>query len=137
MSQTNQTSPKVGQLEKKTQERIVKLFQEKLGYTYLGNWEDRENNSNIEEELLKEYLQSTKKYSQTIIDKVVYELNTPGVQSVEDIFISKLESGYEVKALGSKKVYVNSIPVNLPISKYSILDNKLFVEFNSAFRQDF
>ena len=74
MSQTNQTSPKVGQLEKKTQERIVKLFQEKLGYTYLGNWEDRENNSNIEEELLKEYLQSTKKYSQTIIDKVVYEL---------------------------------------------------------------
>ena len=70
-------------------------------------------------------------------DKVVYELNTPGVQSVDDIFISKLESGYEVKALGSKKVYVNSIPVNLPISKYSILDNKLFVEFNSGFRQGF
>jgi len=70
-------------------------------------------------------------------DKVVYELNTPGVQSVDDIFISKLESGYEVKALGSKKVYVNSIPVNLPISKYSVLDNKLFVEFNSAFRPDF
>ena len=70
-------------------------------------------------------------------DKVVYELNTPGVQSVDDIFISKLESGYEVKALGSKKVYVNSIPVNLPITKYSVLDNKLFVEFNSGFQQGF
>ncbi len=37
---------KVGQLERVTQNRVVKLFQKKLDYRYLGNWEDREDNSN-------------------------------------------------------------------------------------------
>ena len=34
---------KVGQLERETQNREVKLFQEKLDYRYLGNWEERES----------------------------------------------------------------------------------------------
>ena len=62
-------------------------------------------------------------------NKVVYELSTPGVISPEDVFVSKLESGYEIKAIGDKKIYVNSLPVNLPIRKYSLMNNKLFVEF--------
>lgn len=62
-------------------------------------------------------------------DKVVYELATPGVENVEDIFVSKVESGYEVKALGKKKIYFNSLQVNLPLKKYSIKDNKLTMEF--------
>jgi hypothetical protein len=64
-------------------------------------------------------------------NKVVYELLTPGVESPHDVFVSKLESGYEVKAIGNKKIYVNSIPITLPIIKYSILNNKLLVEFQS------
>ena len=47
---------KVGQLERETQNRVVKLFQEQLGYTYLGNWEYRKGNRNIEEEHLRVYL---------------------------------------------------------------------------------
>ena len=43
----------VGQVEKKTQSRVVRLFQDSLGYDYLGNWEDRPNNRNIEPEFLK------------------------------------------------------------------------------------
>lgn len=62
-------------------------------------------------------------------NRVVYELSTPGVISPEDVFVSKLESGYEVKAIGDKKVYVNSVPINLPLRKYSILKNKLMIEF--------
>jgi type I restriction enzyme R subunit len=31
----------VGQREKKTQQRVVKLFRDRLGYGYLGNREDR------------------------------------------------------------------------------------------------
>lgn len=46
----------VGQIERLTQNRIVRLFRDELKYTYLGNWEDRTNNSNIEEELLTNYL---------------------------------------------------------------------------------
>ena len=82
---TNQI-PKVGQLEKATQERIVKLFQERLSYRYLGNWEDREGNSNIEEELLREYLKSTNKYSQTLIDKAIYELQKAAGNQIVDLF---------------------------------------------------
>lgn len=62
-------------------------------------------------------------------DKVVYELNAPGVDNVEDIFVSKLESGYEVKAVGKKKIYVNSLQVELPLKKYFVKDNKLTMEF--------
>ena len=38
----------VGQIERKAQDRVVKLFNEQLGYEYLGNWEYREGNANIE-----------------------------------------------------------------------------------------
>jgi hypothetical protein len=62
-------------------------------------------------------------------DKVVYELTTPGVESVQDVFISKLESGYELKAIGEKKVYINNLPVTLPLKKYSVANKKVFVEF--------
>ena len=62
-------------------------------------------------------------------DKVVYELKALGVESVEDIFVSKLENGYEVKAIGKKKVYVNSLPIELPLKGYSVSKNGLNIEF--------
>ncbi len=43
----------VGQIEKKTQARVVRLFRDTLGYDYLGNWADREDNANIESKLLR------------------------------------------------------------------------------------
>ena len=38
----------VGQVERKTQQRVVKLFRDTLGYDYLGDWSDEVGNSNIE-----------------------------------------------------------------------------------------
>lgn len=64
-------------------------------------------------------------------NKLVYELNTPGINSRDDIHLAKIESGYEIKAISDKKVYVNSIPVNLPLESYSIQNNKLIVEFRA------
>ena len=46
----------VGDIERITQNRVVKLFNENLNYINLGNWEDRLNNRNIEEALLTSYL---------------------------------------------------------------------------------
>ncbi|HOT75933.1 MAG TPA: hypothetical protein PK467_09110, partial [Candidatus Wallbacteria bacterium] len=46
----------VGQIERKTQNRVIKLFTEKLGYEYLGSWEDRADNKNIESKILHAYL---------------------------------------------------------------------------------
>lgn len=46
---------KVGQLEKITQNRVVQLFKNDLGYRYLGDLHDQ-NNKNIREEDLKKWL---------------------------------------------------------------------------------
>ena len=46
----------VGQRERITQNRIVQFFQKELGYRYLGDWQDRENNKNIEIDILTTWL---------------------------------------------------------------------------------
>ena len=46
----------VGQNERKTQNRVMQLFKNQLGYDYLGNWEDRHGNSNVEEDIVRGYL---------------------------------------------------------------------------------
>ena len=46
----------VGQPERATQNRVVALFCGELGYRYLGDWTDREGNSNIEVGLLTAWL---------------------------------------------------------------------------------
>jgi type I restriction enzyme R subunit len=46
----------VGQKERETQNRVVALFRDALDYDYLGNWIDREDNRNIEEGLLGDWL---------------------------------------------------------------------------------
>jgi type I restriction enzyme, R subunit len=63
---------KVGQIERATQNRVVKLFQEVLKYGYLGNLEKEEDNSNINETLLTAYL-TKKGHSENLIGKVLYE----------------------------------------------------------------
>ena len=63
----------VGQKEKATQERVIKLFTEKMGYKYLGNWRQREN-SNIEKELLEKFLKG-QGYSNAAIDASRFELD--------------------------------------------------------------
>ncbi|HMV08168.1 MAG TPA: HsdR family type I site-specific deoxyribonuclease [Cyclobacteriaceae bacterium] len=92
----------VGQIERKTQQRIVKLFHDTLDYTYLGNWEERPNNSNIEEELLRTYL-IERKYNPVLINKAIAELKRVSVNYQLDLYTnnknvySKLRYGIEVK----------------------------------------
>lgn len=62
---------KVGQIERVTQNRVVKLFQQ-LGYRYLGNLEHEEN-SNLNIPVLTDYL-TNKGYSQNLINKALLEL---------------------------------------------------------------
>src|ERR1035437_3846693 len=84
METTNQN---VGQIERATQNRVVKLFTDKnkLGYEYLGNWEDRENNSNIEESEVRKYLQG-RGYSDTLISRAIDKLRTTANNYSESLY---------------------------------------------------
>ena len=62
-------------------------------------------------------------------DKVLYEFSASGVSSPEDVLVSKLESGYEVKAIGKTKVYTGSCPVNLPLKGFSLSEKGIVMEF--------
>ena len=63
--------------ERATQNRIITLFRNELKYRYLGDWRDRPNNSNIEEEILTDYLKS-RGYSDEQIDVCAAEVSAVG-----------------------------------------------------------
>ncbi len=65
---------KVGQREIQTQRRVVAFFRDALGYRYLGHWQDRPGNRNVERELVSDWLKH-QGHSDEIIDKALFELN--------------------------------------------------------------
>lgn len=67
--------PSIGQPERVAQNRVIALFKNELGYEYLGNWQDRPHNRNIEESLLTAYL-SQCGYSPALISQALYRLRT-------------------------------------------------------------
>lgn len=52
----------IGEPDPPVQDRLLALFEYQLGYTYLGSYEYRSNNRNIEREKLYDHLKSTKKW---------------------------------------------------------------------------
>lgn len=104
---------KVGQLERTTQNRVVALFQNELKYRYLGNWQDRENNSNVETDILSDWLLNVKKYSQNVVTKAIYELTkvtndqSKHLYDINKKVYSMLRYGIEVKPeIGQNKITV-------------------------------
>lgn len=65
--------PKIDQIEKVTQNRVVKFFVDKLHYTYLGDLRDSEN-SNIMQERLYAYLTGKGGYSDKLSRRAIDEL---------------------------------------------------------------
>ena len=75
----------VGEIEKKTQDRIVTLFQQGLGYRYLGNWGDRAGNANIETALLRTWL-TKRGVSETLINRALHELNRVATDTSKHLY---------------------------------------------------
>jgi len=139
---TNQ-APQVGQIERKTQNRIVKVFCDRLGYDYLGNWEDREENSNIEEEYLRAYLVKTKKYSEKVIAKAIAELKkTAGNQVMSLYDLNKevyglLRYGIKVKEqLGLRNQTVELIDWKNFASNHFAIAEEVTIKGNRTKRPD-
>jgi len=132
----------VGQIERKTQDRIVKLFRDELGYTYLGNWEDRTDNSNIERELLTKFLKE-KKYSQILINKAINELEkvaTDQNKSLYDInkeIYSLLRYGVQVREkIGENKKTVWLIDWENPLKNHFYIAEEVTIQGQHEKRPD-
>ncbi len=61
-------------------------------------------------------------------NKIIYEIDLPGVKSMEDVIINKLENSIEIKAIGKDRAFFKLLPVNLPIINYKLEKDKLLLE---------
>ena len=64
----------VGELERETQRRVIRHFRDRLGYRFLGNWHERDNNRNIEPEILTRFLKR-QGHSPALITKALDKLD--------------------------------------------------------------
>lgn len=60
---------------------------------------------------------------------LIYELEVPGLKSIDDVEINQMEDCIEVKAAGKDKIYFKKIPVDFDIKRYYIENDKLVLEF--------
>ncbi len=111
----------VGEKEKKTQERVIKLFVNELGYTYLGDFTDRPNNSNIERKYLRAFLHK-QGYSDNLVDKAIRELTNKADNQQVSLYdlnkatYSMLRYGVKVsETVGQHKTTVHFVNWDRPL----------------------
>jgi len=88
----------VGQKEKKTQERVVKLFRDSLGYEYLGNWIDRVGNRNVDNGLLTGFLKR-QGYDEALIVRAIHLLDKAAGDRSKSIY-DRNKAVYEMLRYG-------------------------------------
>lgn len=132
----------VGEVERETQNRIVKLFKNILNYDYLGNWHDRINNRNIEEELLRKFL-LRQGYSNELIKKAIYQLThaaTNQVMSLYDInknVYSLLRYGAKERInIGDNTETVNFIDWKTPLNNDFYIAEEVSIKGENKKRPD-
>lgn len=126
----------VGQKERQTQNRVIRLFQDELGYEYLGNWEKRENNSNVEEEILRKWLISQLSiHNSPLIEKAIYEFTkTANDQSrslydVNKAVYSLLRYGVSVQpAAGQNKQTIWLIDWKNPLANHFAIAEEVTIK---------
>ena len=90
----------VGQIEKRTQARVVKLFRERLDYDYLGDWGENTDNRNIEIAYLEKFLKS-KKYDEALIKRAIAEVQRVATDQSRSLYDIN-RSVYELLRYGVK-----------------------------------
>jgi len=64
-----------------------------------------------------------------LANEVIYEISIPGVNSLKNISISKLDKALEIKSFSKDKVFVKNIDISLPLINYNFSDEKLVLMF--------
>ena len=135
------SSLKVGQLERKTQNRVVSLFRDRLGYEYLGNWEERDGNSNLEVEYLRAFLVRCG-LSEKVIERSITELGrTIGNQSVSLYDLNKevytmLRYGIKIREeLGENFQTINLIDWKHPENNHFAIAEEVTIQGNRSVKR--
>lgn len=133
---------KVNQRERETQNRVVKFFQEALGYDYLGNWEKRENSSNIEEEYLTNFLKK-QGYKDKIINKAISELKKIATNQQKSLYdknkeiYNLLRYGISIKPNPSEQsVHVDFIDWENPENNHFAIAEEVTIKGKHTKRPD-
>ena len=112
----------------------------KIKVTQLGNkpkLEAKEEKEKVKpntftKEKIKKFTDLEKKEPKTKIrrlsNKMIYEIEIPGVNSLEDVSIMKMENSIEIRAISKNKAYKKILPINLPITNYDLSEGKLVLE---------
>ncbi len=86
----------------------------------------------MSEEKAKNFLKLPQEEPMTKIrrlsNKVVYEIELPGVKSLKNVSIMQLENSIEIKAVSSEKSYKKIIAIDFPIKKFKLQKEKLILE---------
>jgi type I restriction enzyme, R subunit len=90
----------VGQIEKKTQARVVKMFRDTLEYDYLGDWTDRLVNRNIELDLLRTFLKK-QGHDEALIRRTLYILDKAAGDQSKSLY-DRNKAVYELLRYGVK-----------------------------------
>ena len=88
----------VRKAEKVTQRRVIELFQEQLGYSFLGDWTDRLDNSNIEEKYLTDWLEQ-RGHTPEQISAALYRLRSAATNSSRGLYTNN-EAVYSLLRYG-------------------------------------
>jgi type I restriction enzyme, R subunit len=132
----------IGQTERATQNRVITLFRDELSYDYLGNWQDRPNNSNIEDSLLTNYL-TKQGYTPAQITKTLYELRITADNPNRNLYdnnqavYSLLRYGVQVKtSAGENTVTVQLIDWQNPESNHFSIAQEVTIKGQREKRPD-
>lgn len=84
------------------------------------------------EDKIKKFVNFPKKEPTTEVrrlsNRIIYEVSLPGVKSMSDIMMNKLENSIEIKAVGKNISWSKLIPLGQMIN-YKLLKEKLILEF--------
>jgi len=132
----------IGDIERKTQNRIVELFKSQLKYDYLGNWEEGRENSNIEEEYLRLFLVRCG-HSKTLIDKAIDRIKKCVSRSQMSLYDLNREtysllrySAKEREGLGQHRQDVEFIDWENPENNHFAIAEEVTIRGNRTKRPD-
>ena len=63
-----------------------------------------------------------------LADRIVYEIDAPGVVRKDDVVVTELATGLEIRAYSGDKCYVKFNPLKVELISYSVRSEKVFVE---------